>query len=289
MADIKLFVCCHQPEEVPKHPLLVPVQVGAALADSRFPGFLYDDTGENISAKNRSYCELTAQYWAWKNADADYYGFFHYRRYLYPDIRAKRPYQIEKKADISLLNRLSYEGFLDLIQQHDMILPMGENMYLPVREHYAKASFHHREDLELTEKIVREISPGYETALEQYLSGTVCYFGNIFIMCKSVFQEYCNWLFSILEEFDRRANTGNYGPQEMRVDGYLGERLLGTFYLHQRDRLDVLELPRVHFVSDWKERWTKNAFNTFFPPGSFLRALAKESVHLCEDRRKMNL
>ena len=276
MADIKLFVCCHQPTEVPKHPLLVPVQVGAALADSRFPGFLYDDTGKNISAKNRSYCELTAQYWAWKNADADYYGFFHYRRYLYPDLRAKRPYRIEKKVDIALLNRLGYEGFSDLIQQYDLILPMGENMYLPVREHYAKARFHHREDLELTEEIVREISSEYEPALEQYLSGTVCYFGNIFIMRKSVFQEYCNWLFSILEKFDRRANTGSYGPQETRVNGYLGERLLGAFYLYQRGKLDVLELPRVQFVSAWRERYLKIGVNIFFPAGSFQRSLIKK-------------
>ena len=26
--------------------------------------------------------ELTVQYWAWKNVQADYYGLCHYRRYL---------------------------------------------------------------------------------------------------------------------------------------------------------------------------------------------------------------
>lgn len=54
----------------------------AALADHRFKGMQHDDEGENISYKNPYYCELTAQYWAWKNLDADYYGLFHYRRYF---------------------------------------------------------------------------------------------------------------------------------------------------------------------------------------------------------------
>ena len=43
----------------------------------------HDDEGENISEKNDKYCELTAQFWAWKNIhDADYYGFWHYRRFM---------------------------------------------------------------------------------------------------------------------------------------------------------------------------------------------------------------
>ena len=52
MDNIKLFVCCHQPALVPDHPLLKPIQVGAALADNHFPGFVHDDAGENISKKN---------------------------------------------------------------------------------------------------------------------------------------------------------------------------------------------------------------------------------------------
>ena len=133
MAKIQLFVCCHQPSFVPEHPLLVPIQVGAALAEERFPGFLQDDVGaDNLSAKNRSYCELTAQYWAWKHAEADFYGFFHYRRYLYPEPEARLPYRLERSPAPEVLDRLGYGRFGELIGRYDVILPKGEDMHLPV-------------------------------------------------------------------------------------------------------------------------------------------------------------
>ena len=274
MDDIKLFVCCHQPTQVPEHPLLVPVQVGAALADSHFSGYLHDDTGDNISAKNRFYCELTAQYWAWKNVEANYYGFFHYRRYLYPDIKVKLPYRVEREVSPALLNKLGYAEFEQLIRQYDIIVPKGENMYVPVREHYANAPYHHQKDLALAEQIIHERHPEMISALETYLSGTVCYFGNIHIMRREVFHDYCVWLFPILEEFDQRADVLHYSVQEQRVDGYLAERLLGIYAAYHQ-KLKMLELPRVHFVEDRTERWQKHCVDFALPPGSKRRAIIK--------------
>ena len=275
MGDIKLFVCCHRPAPVPEHPLLVPVQVGAALAGERFAGFLQDDTGENLSAKNRSYCELTAQYWAWKNQRADYYGFFHYRRYLYPDTRAARPYRLEGAPALPLLEGLGYGEFGGLIEHYDLIAPLGEDMHLPVREHYAAAPHHRRADLALAEEIVKERAPEMGRALEDYLSGTVCYFGNIYIMARPVFCDYCAWLFPILAEFDRRADWAGRTPQENRVDGYLAERLFGVYFTHRREELRTLELPRVHFEPDAAARRKKQLLDAVLPPGSKRRALIK--------------
>ena len=265
MPDIKLFVCCHEPAAVPSHPLLRPLQVGAALAESHFPGFSHDDEGENISAQNRAYCELTGQYWAWKNVQAGWYGFFHYRRYLYPDPDARRPYIVRHGPDP---DKLDYDRFAGLIERYDMILPKGEDMCLPAREHYGRA--HRAADLALTEELVRQTHPEMSDALDMYLSGTKQYFGNIFIMGRDVFQDYCSWLFSLLEAFD--AEVSDRPP---RVDGYIGERLLGIYAAYRRQELKTLELPRVHFYTGG-EYLKKRALNAILPPGTKRRASIKD-------------
>lgn len=273
--DIKIFVCCHQPVEVPQHPLLVPLQVGAALADSHFPGFLHDDTGDNISIKNRSYCELTGQYWAWKNVEADYYGFYHYRRYLYPDTGAMLPYKIERRPTSKILERLNYSRLAPLIEQYDFVLPQKEDMLISVRKHYVSAQFHHEKDLKLVESIILEDYPEYKAATESYFSGSMNYFGNIFIMRKQVFQNYCSWLFRILKEFDQKVNITDYAPQDKRVNGYLAERLLGIYQTYHQE-LTLLELPRVHFITNPFDRYKNQMINMVLPPGSKRRNWIKQ-------------
>lgn len=275
MSDIKLFICCHKEYPVPRYPLLAPIQVGAALAENHFENFLHDDSGENISSKNRSYCELTAQYWAWKNADADYYGFFHYRRYLYPDVFEKRPYILEREPTLALLDKLGYDHFSELISNCDMLVPKREDMFVTVREHYAEAEYHRLSDLELAEKLVREMYPEYSEALDAYLSGTSQYFGNMFVMSKRSFFDYCQWLFPILEEFDKHIDLSCRTPQEKRVDGYIAERLLGVYITCNRERLRVQEIPRVHFEPNGAELFKKRAINLMLPPGTKRRAYVK--------------
>ena len=81
--EIAIFVShrIDKPCYTPKSSIYHPMRCGAVYdeSNSTIPG---DNTGENISAKRMQYCELTVQYWAWKNYQADYYGLCHYRRYF---------------------------------------------------------------------------------------------------------------------------------------------------------------------------------------------------------------
>lgn len=83
---IRIFTAAHTPATFPDCASIMPIQVGAELAECQgrplFEETLHDNDGEHISELNPMYSELTAMYWAWKNADADYYGFCQYRRYL---------------------------------------------------------------------------------------------------------------------------------------------------------------------------------------------------------------
>ncbi len=271
--SIKIFVACHKPSFVPQHPLLVPIQVGTALSSELMEGYLHDNTGDNISDLNRSYCELTAQYWAWKNVDASYYGFFHYRRFLYPTPTEKRPYRLEEKPTISTLLKLGFDSYSELIKQYDLILPIGEDMGMSVRDYYKKARFHHIEHLLVIEEIINEKYPEYCYAMNKYLSGATNYFGNIFIMQKEVFFHYCSWLFSILKEFDNRVDLKGYSAQELRVDGYLGERLMGIYYTHWKEKLRTIELPGVYFGLQGKGR---GILYHLLPPNTKRRVLFRK-------------
>ena len=148
-------------------------------------------------------------------------------------------------------------------------------MHISVREHYAAAPFHRASDLHRMEGILRQREPAYWEAADRYLSGTVNYFGNIFIMDRQTFRQYCAWLFPLLEEFDRQTDTRACSAQEKRVDGYLAERLFGIFYTYHRERLPTLELPRVFLEPDPLKRRAKQMKIALLPPGSKRRAAVK--------------
>ena len=100
-------------------------------------------------------------------------------------------------------------------------------------------------------------------------------------MRSELFQSYCGWLFSVLEQFEAKRDLSNYSVQEKRVAGYLGERLLGIFvtYCQQHSNVNILELPRVHFEGNKIKRTKQILLNLIFPPGSKKRARLKYLIY----------
>ena len=95
MSDrIKILVAAHKADpNIRQDEVYMPIHVGKSLHPELDLGFQGDNTGDNISEKNGSYCELTALYWAWKNLkDVEIIGLAHYRRYFAEDIKKYLPF-----------------------------------------------------------------------------------------------------------------------------------------------------------------------------------------------------
>lgn len=222
--NIRIFVACHKQTYVPHNQLLCPVQVGAALKDVRFDEMTPDNTGDNISDRNPDYCELTAQYWAWKNVACDYYGFFHYRRYLAFDricgvdsdgcLTGKRiiPYTEEDNlwGDLSRY-QLDAAHMREAIAEYDILSIYREHIDTTVYEQFCH--FHSRESLDLMLRLIKELHPEYAAAADRYMYSHDVYYMNMFIMRKDIFNEYMEWLFGLIDAFEaeRTALSGSQG------------------------------------------------------------------------------
>ena len=177
---IKIYVAHHKESKIIKNECIVPIQVGAEIGKYNLK-MLKDNTGNNISEKNELYCELTAQYWAWKNDnDAEYLGFMHYRRHF---IFSQEALLNEKgiikeydEIDDDYIKEcgLESEKIKKIVSGVDIILPSVEKVLpegLNIFEHYYIYPEQHKEDYELMLEVIKEKFPEYyKAALEYSLS-----------------------------------------------------------------------------------------------------------------------
>ena len=261
-SNISILVSCHKPADGVKNDILKTIEVGAALHKTRLETDYHDDTGENISEKNREYCELTAQYWAWKNLDADYYGFFHYRRY-FSFKKINTPYDswgnlISDYFDETTekMYGLDTETIRSVVERYDIVLPEEKditkmpNMGKSMKDQYLASGYLHKEDLEIMMDVIREKSPEMVSYAEAYERGTRTVFNNMFIARKEIFMAYCEWLFGILDECLKRMDMSDYSVEALRTPGHLAERLLNIYfnYLIAQNSYTVGRLQTVAFI-----------------------------------------
>ncbi len=255
-SKIEILVVNHKPSYVPDNALLKPIQVGTELSGTKLEGMTYyDDTGDNISKKNQSYCELTATYWAWKNLDADYYGLFHYRRYLsFANDNETSKYPGRAYADIpSSISelRIDENHMRELIENYDLIVPRKDNTEATTGEatlYDQYANEHFISDLDYCIEYIEKKYPAIAPYLDA-LQGNEAYFCNMFIMRRELFEQYCSFIFDVLDSFEENNDISAYNTQQYRVTGFLAERLTNIFihYIIGTGTYRIKELQMAYF------------------------------------------
>lgn len=245
-ANIKILVCCHKPCKLPPNSngIFLPVQVGAAISDVNL-GIQRDDQVndkqcDNISAKNKNYCELTALYWAWKNIkkiypNIRYIGLCHYRRYF-----------------------VNLKKYLGRLKPNTCITSKLYNFPWSVEVQYKKS--HISDDFNTLKDVVHRISPEYDIAFNNVLvKGNRTLYFNMFICSYELFEQYCKWLFSVLFEIEQQINIENYSTNQKRIFGYMAERLLLVFL--KKNKIKLIKTKVNNTESEKKENKLKAMTN----------------------------
>ena len=209
-------------EDLSRYSWETPIQAGAALTGEAICD-VRDHVGDNISHKNGQYCELTALYWIWKHDSSSYAGLGHYRRHF--------------ELDEDMLKRLAYSDI-------DVVLTIPILNFPSVGQVYDHD--HVAGDWAVMMEAVHTLAPDYEATARELEKGNFYYGYNMFIARKEILDDYCAWLFPILEYCEERCGERE-GTYQKRYIGFLAERLMGIYFLSHEDDYKIVHV-RKHFV-----------------------------------------
>lgn len=193
------------------------IQVGAILTDERiFSSVLVDCDGDNISNRNKQFCELTGLYWLWKHAGEDYVGLVHYRRhFIMPDD------WLLKVANNDI----------------DVILPVPLYVAPSIAENY-KAR-HIADDWEYLMRYFENNLPDeYHQAIEIF-AGNLYNPCNMFIAKRNVLDDLCTWMFPILDAVWKHGGIKEDSYMN-RYPGFISERLITYFFEVRRNKYNIV-------------------------------------------------
>lgn len=185
------------------------MQVGASLTDRRI-GDLSDNIGDNISKENKLYGELTATYWIWKNDNHQIVGLYHYRRILLVDTQS---FGMLQAKDVDVILPLPFLCFQDTSWQYGRYLC--------------------DQDMQIVWQVLSKYSPDYYEAARHIFKGNYLYNYNMLVARREAFQDYCQWLFPLLQEIKKRCERCERVRKE-RYIGRIGEVLTSLYFLYNK-------------------------------------------------------
>jgi len=144
-----------------------------------------------------------------------------------------------------------YWAWEKLLSEYPVVVADKRKYYIESnRSHYNHA--HHSDGLDAAEQIIAEKYPEYSAAFTKVCNRTWAHMFNMFVMRRDLFDQYCEWMFSILEEIEHRVDISNYDTYEARIYGFVSEILLDVWI--EANNIDYKE-QNVSFMEP--QNWLK--------------------------------
>ena len=118
------------------------------------------------------------------------------------------------------------------------------------------------EPLDETRKIIEEKYPEYLEEFEKLHQRTSAHMFNMLIMKKEILNDYCNWLFEILFELEKRVDSSQYDMFHSRFYGRVSELLLDIWI-----NKNSIKYEEVKVIDMQNVNWLKKG--TFFLKAKF--------------------
>ena len=252
---LKIFCVYFDSRPVWRSDCVEPIQAGRALTGTDL-GMAADDTGDQISAENARYGEMTAWYWVWKNylprhPELEYVGFSHYRRFLDfsapADGRTRRTTYSRFRAAFE--RHYGEEAVLKAVGDADLVMRgVADSGFATMREQFVFGHPELADDWDRFAALVAERHPGSSREIEETLGCGRLAMELQFVMRRELFVDFMEWAFSLCRECERRWGWG--GATEgarARTPAFLIERFFLVWLAIRRSErpLKVKELPLV--------------------------------------------
>lgn len=207
-----------------------PIFVGNG--DNR-DNYITDATGDNISNRNKNYCELTALYWIWKNdRNSKSISIEHYRRFF-----------MKKNNILPVIYKET--GIIKLLEENDIITSRFYDYGPTIREYYR--GWHYEEDLNAVEKATKQLYPEYSKTFTEVMNSHRIPMFNMMATNKEHFDCYCEWLFSILFKASKEIDLTGRTDFQQRAYGFLSERMMEVWIRY--NNLTAYRAP-IYYLQD---------------------------------------
>ena len=258
-----IYIIMHKKIQTPQIPGNARLLVGAINKpiDDFFD--FRDDSGTNISNKNKNYCEMTGVYWIWKNSTEDIKGICHYRRFF-----------SNAKISVSSQFFLTEEEAKHILEKKDIILPTCFHFSEEIKDSRDFKIIPTLKDMAETRKAIEVLYPDYLIDFDEFMNNNSYYPYNMFVAKANIFDEYCKWIYDILFWIEKDYGVPYQDDYRSRLFGFISERIFYIWVKHNipQDRIKEMRVVNTeenvmrsfrHTVSNiYRElRWRKNHNN----------------------------